>query len=1231
MDEELALSLKRLAGEPGASAEDLADILWVARYSGATRSAGEADGSDEAEPSAEETPQPTQRPSVAAPLDGPGPERPALPLHATSPAGRESPSSSVDRLDGSAVAPAVPGNHEKSPRELRALARALRPLKHRIRSSSERQLDEERTAQAAGETSLLLPTWESGKQRHFDVDLVVDTGPSMVIWRQLAADLRALLERCGAFHSVRTLFLDTSDTSPRLSWSHRVPQGARRSIAPERLADQTGRRLIFLLTDGVGPQWKSPALDATLHRWSLTQPVAVLQVLPHRLWHRTCLTTEPVSARSAALGGIPRYRSRVPGPGHPTRAAWVPVIELAPDWMEPWAKVVAGTAHGSTPMLALPVGQGASYRVDDNDRRSLAAHRGIESTDTADMLVERFRGEASVSAFELVGYLAAAPLVPPVMRLVQDVMMPRSTSAHLAEIFLSGLIVPAQDHVGPGDDPDLFLYDFRPGVREVLLGTLTRRESLRVLDEIGSVSGKVARRFGGSLSFRALVPSADTDGDWRIPAGSAPFARVAAGVLASLGEEQKVLAEALTAAAAAPAAEQPVAMAPVDADALQRSDPAERGGSREERLVALARAATVSVHRDETGESLIGSGSFVAPNWVLTSAHVVRGDAHDPTGRTRAPVKIGYEGRLLDGMVEWAQPEAEFGDESASGLALIRLSHPLDHPCVWLTDREHEFLFERAAYFGHAQHQGKVLDVSGSCTLRGLSGTDGRLLLGSGAEPEHGAAGGLVVDLTSGEVVGILNASRRDGKASTVVSVTQLRRIPQPVTHSGEEDNLYQSVVNAHDRYHADCLRTPFPQHDSWGDVLQGTWTDGPALTSHQRIELLGLLAELPPPVSTASLERIVQELGARRWYSLAPRAWRDGLGLLYDLPGDARLESVLRYAMRALEEQQRYLPTSTEKKLWQWIREAADGLSLDFRRELGHQRVAMLAMRELPTTPAAHDAIDARRAVVLEIVPTAWERDRCDWNVHVEVASNEVLTIAAGERAAMDRLPAILDAPLSEAFRRCDHPGRPAALEVAVPAPLLSLDVDAWRLHASWERALGATRPVVTRCTEDLRSTEDFWGKDRLWDEPADLVAERRARWRWLHTSRLTPEVLDCENGLRLAGPDRAHLRALPYGAIPILCCADSTWLHALVYAGHPIILWRRHRRPDLCGEFHRNARRAVETAATAAELPGAVFKLRTDLEAGRAEAYWADQLMIMYGDPTSELPGTGVLLEAP
>jgi hypothetical protein len=294
------------------------------------------------------------------------------------------------------------------------------------------------------------------------------------------------------------------------------------------------------------------------------------------------------------------------------------------------------------------------------------------------------------------------------------------------------------------------------------------------------------------------------------------------------------------------------------------------------------------------------------------------------------------------------------------------------------------------------------------------------------------------------------------------------------------------------------------------------------------------------------------------------------------------------------------------------------------------------------PAPAAAHAEGRAPRLfALLELVQRGWEPDRCDWRVSVGHPTDEVVRLHEAERTPLADLPARLAAPLAEAFRRCDEPGWPAVLQVALPHLLLGLEVDAWQLGPG-EPPLGAHRPVVVRCAdrEQLPAGEEPGlpaGKQVSADEES---LERAARWRWIHAHGAEAEVLDCEDGLRVPVPPAEALRGLPHGTVPVLCRYgdqrfedDPVALVRIVHGGFGVALWRRWRgRPDaVCGEFHRRAGDTVAGAGSAERLPELVHALRAGLRAGRTETYWADGIALFYDDPRRPLPGTGDLLEAP
>ncbi|MFD9689317.1 SAV_2336 N-terminal domain-related protein [Kitasatospora sp. NPDC059088] len=569
-----------VAPEDGASQpQDLADVLWISQLAGlgpltATATDADADADPESpggHPAPPATPHPNPHQPSADPRQDPrrpadtdpDPDRPRPPAPTTLRPGpkvelhpRHAPAEPADPdhpggpARGAEVVqvtrpPALPG--------ALAIARALRPLRRPLtqRPGGRRpsHLDEEATAEATAEAGVLLPVWQRTEPR-YSVDLLVDTGATMAVWHDLAGELATLLERHGAFEEVRTWSLDTDRGTPHLTPFRRRRTAAPPPAAPDPnwsrpLADPHGRRLLFVLTDGVGPAWYGRELVPFLVCAAAAGPAAALQVLPRRLWHRTALRAAPVEARAATHGRpVPRLRTESTLPGIPRGRAgasarasvgWLPVLEIDADWIAPWADLTAGRTTGWTPMLAAP--------LSGIPRPPRPRTRDTAARPPADR-VAAFRAGSSPNAHRLACHLAAAPLSLPVMRLVQRSTVPESGQRELAELFLSGLIEVREKAA----DPDEVVYDFVDGVREELLGELTRTESVRVLEHVlAKVSGRVAATFGGTLDFRALA-AATKDSRHRLPERSRPFAEVAARVLAGAGGQHVTIARHLSSA-----------------------------------------------------------------------------------------------------------------------------------------------------------------------------------------------------------------------------------------------------------------------------------------------------------------------------------------------------------------------------------------------------------------------------------------------------------------------------------------------------------------------------------------------------------------------------------------------------------------------------------------------------------------------------------------------------------
>ncbi len=411
-----------------------------------------------------------------------------------------------------------------------ALIRALRALKLSAPDVRRRTLDEAATVDATARSGALMPVLRAGSERRFSLALIVDTGPAMAVWAKLEAELLVALQRLAAFRDLQRWYLHT-DRRRVLGISHSA-RGDSATRDPAELLDPAGKRVILVLTDGAGSAWYSGAMARTLRLWGSAGPVGILQPLPQQLWARTALspvrgqlTAARQAAPNAELTFTPYGRAArwtrlleaaksfdVPPP------VAVPVLEIEPDWLRGWARLV-GTGHGATLDCAVtlaPTGPGAES----------AASVPEPADATADDLVRHFVEQASPEAQRLASYLAATPLSLPVMRHVQQAMLPGTGPSHLAEVLLGGLIA---TRAVPGD-PDQsrrWRYEFAPGVRDLLLSGLGRTDARRVLT---TVSRELNARFGrGADEFAGVVPVPGTQP--MVSAASRPFAEIAAQVL----------------------------------------------------------------------------------------------------------------------------------------------------------------------------------------------------------------------------------------------------------------------------------------------------------------------------------------------------------------------------------------------------------------------------------------------------------------------------------------------------------------------------------------------------------------------------------------------------------------------------------------------------------------------------------------------------------------------------
>ncbi|MEV7084677.1 SAV_2336 N-terminal domain-related protein [Streptomyces sp. NPDC093085] len=522
------------AGTEPPTGRELAELLWLA-----------AQTHPEAAPPAPVPESPRGAPSGVAPAGPlarhpghPG-ERRSFPWHPRKGKGprtvppvvlRSPAPASGYPLPGSAAVPPPPAEPapERPPEVLApappmlsrplTLQRALRPLRRTVPSVRERELDEAgtayRIASLGAHRDQWLPELRPTRERWLHLRLVVDEGPTMAMWQPLAHELFTAFGQTGAFRTVEVVPLGADGIVPPRPWT-------------------AGRTLTLVVSDAMGPQWREgPAGRCwyrTLRGWARRMPVAVLQPLPERMWQQTALA--PVPGLFTTPGpGAPNTALRFAPYDGPAYGIPVPVLEPAAPWLTHWADLVAARGGGPVPGAAALLPPGDAYALpdggvdDDADtsEASDASHGLLPGQVSATDLVLRFRSAASPQAARLAGHLAVGPAHLPVMRLVQAAVEEHPQPQHLAEVVLSGMLrsVPGP----PGS------YDFRPGVREVLLNTLPRTSLARTVGLLDRVGAEIESRAGAARGeFRALLDDGaggGAGGGVGGGAGGEPFALV---------------------------------------------------------------------------------------------------------------------------------------------------------------------------------------------------------------------------------------------------------------------------------------------------------------------------------------------------------------------------------------------------------------------------------------------------------------------------------------------------------------------------------------------------------------------------------------------------------------------------------------------------------------------------------------------------------------------------------
>jgi hypothetical protein len=383
----------------------------------------------------------------------------------------------------------------------RKIAKALRFLIQYIAYGKAVLLNEKATVELMAELNgICIPILEPRRELKFDLLLVIDKSDSMIFWQRIIKELQKILKHYGIFRNIQ-IFGIFKDNQGKIYLKQGIGE---KRYSPQKLIDPTGRRIIFIVSDCVSEIWRNGTAFNLLKIWGKHNIVAIVQMLPERMWLRTALSSGAMvqlnsSAYTVANRNLSIKEILIWDDINFHKSIKVPVFSLTQDSIKTWSKMVIckGTiGAGGFAFSPNLVQQQTQSEPQDISQISLSNEERVY----------QFRMSSSPLARNLASLLASAPVINlPVVRLIQKNFLPQSEKiVHvIAEVFLGGILKPTKV-ITPDTHPDYVEYRFiDEEIRDIFLQDSLGMTSLKIINKI---SEYIAEKLGKNRQeFQALL------------------------------------------------------------------------------------------------------------------------------------------------------------------------------------------------------------------------------------------------------------------------------------------------------------------------------------------------------------------------------------------------------------------------------------------------------------------------------------------------------------------------------------------------------------------------------------------------------------------------------------------------------------------------------------------------------------------------------------------------------
>jgi hypothetical protein len=359
-------------------------------------------------------------------------------------------------------------------------------------------MDVDGTVQRIAEERVRDIVLRPAPDRWLSVSVVIDASASMAVWRSTARKFAELLDQMGAFRRLQVWHWRIEEPGSGVSPGTWAPGTAAAPHRAEEVIDTSGPQVVLVVTDCIAAPWYDGRAANVIQKWARHAHVALVSPLPEGCWDRTALTEDGAVALTGRVAAAPNARlaatraeDGAPVPPADESTLKVPVVSLRSLPLGRWAALATGTPGVAAVGQVFPLRPAAE---------SIPAPEPVLEGDAA---LERFWGIASPTARKLARFLAAVPVIGlPVIRLVrQELLKDEGEQVHEAEVLLGGLLQVHAKPPGP-PDPERTVYEFVPGVRELLLDSLPAVEAVEVHRR---VSEYLEKNWGQGSGFSGVV------------------------------------------------------------------------------------------------------------------------------------------------------------------------------------------------------------------------------------------------------------------------------------------------------------------------------------------------------------------------------------------------------------------------------------------------------------------------------------------------------------------------------------------------------------------------------------------------------------------------------------------------------------------------------------------------------------------------------------------------------